>query len=73
MEGPENKENWNICVYLNRRPPGQNKWAKSDKNYQFRVVFNRLEGPACWEAPLLGGPRKALPLLDKIRGAATAY
>ena len=65
MEGPENKENLNICVYLNTSPPSENKCAKSDKNYQFRVVFNRLGGPTCWEAPLLGGPRKALPLLDK--------
>ena len=68
MEGPENEENLNIYVYLNRRPPGQNKWTKSEKNYQLRVVFNRLGGHICWEAP-----RKALPPLDKIRAAATGH
>ena len=74
MEGLENKGNLKFCVYMNRRPPGQIKWAKSDNNYQFRVFFNVLGGPLCWdwEAPLLGGPLKALSPLDKIRGAAPA-
>ena len=33
MEGLENKENLKFCVNMNRRPPGQIKWAKSDNNY----------------------------------------
>ena len=69
MEGLENKENLKFCVYVNRRPPGQIKWAKSDKNYQF-IVFQRVRRPPLLGGPLSGRPPESSAPLDKIRGAA---